>query len=317
MSDKRILRIDASLLRESGCSLRLFYYLLMHYNEQCVNIDVQFGSAFHHFASTMVKSDGNFALAIKGAKEILARTPVNIKKGKEYLADNRYLQKVCYDWWDWHVEKDNLLITRVDDEPFVEKNFALKVYEDDELIIELCGTMDFLGEIRNGWAAICDYKTTAVKDEEYYFRPYQLSTQLRTYRYAVKRYASLYPDSIWAKLQARMGGCFIYGVFHEPPSSGKDVRFIRSPLIQFKDWEMEEYEILLKQKVEQVRSLYYNFVKQGIVPLREGVINGCCKTEWGECKFASICAEPDAVIRKHIIAKNYTTRTYDPLTFGK
>lgn len=313
---KKILKIDASLLKDSSCSLRTFYTLIGEVQEPLVSIDIQFGSAFHHFAATMRQTDGNFALAIKGAKEILAR-PCLMKPKKEYLADKIYLQGVCYNWWDWAQESDNLELYKLDGQVLAEKNFAFKVYEDEFLIILLCGTIDMLGKVKNGCAAIADYKTTSFKDDKAYFIPYSLSVQLRTYYYAVQWHAKEYPSSIWADMIKQPFGCFIYGIFLEPPSSSKQTRFLRSDLIQFNQADMEEYEMLLRSKIKQIVSMYEAWRINTIKPYREGIINGTCEQKFGLCKYAPLCMATNETHQGHILRNNYVTRQYDPLLFSK
>lgn len=348
MSPKFIVRLDASLMSQSGCRLRTYLKLFEQLNTQQVSNEIQFGTAFHYFAAEVKRNGGNFGKAFNGAKEIHAR-PCSITPKKEYLQEVSFLTKVCDDWYEWHEEKDSFEILFLEEtcahcqgsgtididnelspvkcgycnssgkvkKYLVEQTFSIKIYEDDDVIVLLVGTIDKIGKFKNGCYGIGDYKTTAVRDPISYFRPYALSCQLRTYIYAVKKHAELYPDSIWAEMAKTPLVAFIEGIFYKPPSpQHKITEIVRSDCFQFKDWDMKDYEAMLQFKVAEVVHLYYMW-RNNTVPMREGIMTGTCGLYNGSCMYFNLCAAPNDNIREQLVNKNYTKKEYDPLSWAK
>lgn len=307
------LRISSSFLSGSACDMRNFLILISSLDtKSLVSNDIQFGSAFHFFAAEMIRSKGDFAKSLIGARNIQAK-PCEVKYGKKHLSESLYLTNVVTDWWDWKQEKDNFNILEVDGEPLVEKSFKLTVYEDDDLIIYLCGTIDKIGKFDKGPYGIGDYKTTSKTEQDIYFLTYKLRVQVRTYLYAIMQHAKLYPDSVWAMMAATPLVFFIDGIFLSPPSKGSMAEFVRSEMFSYKELGMDEFEILLNHKVAELVHMFKVWKSSEIKPYRNGILEGLCDY----CKFARICSSASTpLLQNAIIKQHYVTRVYDPLNYN-
>lgn len=311
MSNKLILRIDASLLKESSCDLKVVRILLDGYREALSNNDTEFGTAFHIFPYTLAKTNGNEGLALKAAREYY-RKPMIIKEKKSYLTD-MHLAKVCLDYFIDVYQQDEFKTLKGEDmQPLVELKFAIPYYEDDDVAVLICGTIDDICKREpNGGYAIRDYKTTSQWDKKAFFEQFSLSTQVLLYRWAIKQYGILYPDSVFAKMDRANCAVFIQAIF----LGGKDkVEFERSDMIFVKPIMMAEFEQMLYNKVMHIIELAKLWSRQ-IYPSRQGLINGACWNSFG-CKFARACAS-DSIGEAHYLKNTFIKKNYDPAKFNE
>lgn len=311
---KRIIKIDASSLKESACDLKFWNIVVEGYTTELVPNDMQYGTAVHKFVEVMFRSGGDFKSAVNAARTLYIK-PCIIKKNKQHLTVN-HLIKTCIDLWQEFIQKDDFeYFILPDGLPAVELTFSLKMYEDENCEIYLEGTIDKFGKIKNGCYAIGDYKTTASYDPTNYFEPYRLSPQLKTYVFALKEKARIEVDSPLAKIVNTPIGAFIDGIFL---SSTKQSEFKRSEVIVFKEDQLEEYEYLLKKSCWNLAEMFDTYThNNGMLPIGNGKINGLCDGKWGLCKYFSVCASPDATTQKQLLAKNFIKKDYQPLLFGK
>jgi hypothetical protein len=198
-------------------------------------------------------------------------------------------------------------------QPLVEQTFEIKVYEDDDLIIYVAGTMDKLGKIKNGCYAIGDYKVTSSWDIAKYLKPYALSTQLRLYHWAVKEMGKQNPDSLLAEVANTRVGTFIDGIFIK---SKTETLFKRSIVHQFKDEDITEFARLLDEQVHRLVRIWKRWKQFQIEPDREGTINGECMSPFG-CMYFDVCAAPDSIARVHLLRNNFKQKEYNPFKFNE
>ena len=314
-SPKRRIRIDASYLSSnSGCEMATHLALLQGYRSPIPSNDMQFGTAFHHFAAEMYRTGGDVATSLKGATEIFAR-PCNVKTNKQYMT-KMYLTTTCFDWWEWHQRVDQHVVLQLPDgTPAVEQSFAFPVFEDEACIIELCGTIDRIGKIKNGCFAIVDYKTTSVTDKLGYLEQYELSVQLRTYYKAIQYYASVAPDSIYAAINKEPIGVRIDGIFLQ--GATKPVEFISSDVMLLSAFDMAEYDILLQRTCHKLAALVRAEHSPSPVIYREGMMTGYCNKKYGMCSFFDYCVAKDPAVKQSILERSFVKKFYDPLMFGK
>lgn len=306
---KQVIKIDASSLKHSACTLEFWYKVVDGYRTQLLNNDIEFGIAFHIYVAVMKRTGGDFAAATKAALEHYRR-PNIIKHQKRYMTEN-YLLKVCQDYWFTRGMNDDFE-TLLDDKgkPLVELGFQWPIYEDDKLVVMIAGTIDDLCKHKRGTYALRDYKTTASWDKKAYLDQYYLSSQLMIYRLTVRKYAQMYPDSIFATLDKNNAHCFIEGIFCA--GADKPVEFLRSDVFCFKDKQLSELETLLNRKVLS----FVAQIKSGKLPLREGMLNDACSGKFGHpCDFFNACRAPDLISAQHVLRRNYVQITYDPLKF--
>lgn len=275
----------------------------------------------------MYVTNGDFSKAIDAAKALFDKPKV-IREGKKHL-DELHLVKTCLDYWQHFHSKVNYTVVQLNDKPMVELDFAIKIYEDEHLIIELAGTTDALVKITNGCFAVCDSKTHSLwslnnkvkpgstyyqKEIKDYFAQYELSLQLRFYAYIWKLIAKMEPEgSELKRILSAPIGAFIEGIFI---SKTEDTKFELSDVWQFSDVDMEEFDTLVKEKVYELANL---FNSNRVTPwtMRDGIICGACVDDKFPCKFWNLCAAKSDLARTYIIQNDYKVVPYNPLNFSK
>ena len=307
--NKLILQLNASALRESSCMLRLYRTVVEGYSAPHATNDVEYGSAFHLFVSTMKQTKGNLGLSLCAAQKRFS-VPMIVKPQKKYM-DLVHLLKTCQDFWaNFGAKDDFITMDDVEGKPMTEVKFSWPYYCDDQVEVNIVGTVDDLcRHRRSGAYAIRDYKTTSSYDAIEYLRGYKLSPQLLTYRLIIRYYAKKYPESVFAEMERN--GClvFIDGVFIH--GKDKPIEVIRSECEPIAEDKLVEYEKLLAKKVAELVAV----VKDPSLLSRDGLLNGSCHTIYGHCKFFDACSAPDSIARDHVLRKNFVKKPYDPLNF--
>jgi hypothetical protein len=309
MTEKLIIRVDASSLKESSCSRRFYLNVIEGYRTRVNSNDIEFGSAVHEFIKIMRTSGGNYALAIKAAQERYA-VPMEFKDRKQYMTPT-YLTRVCMDFWQNWVEKDDFETIIKDGEPLVELKFSYPYYADDQVEVLLCGTIDDICKHKHGTYALRDYKTTSVYDKTGYLAGYALSPQLMFYKMIIDYYGRSYPDSLFGELSQKNIACFIDGIFLA--GAAKPADFARSEIFVFKPEQMTEFEKLVNTAVMKLVA----DVKANLLPTREGMLNGACQTVYGKCKYFTACLQGDETGMQHMLNRHFIKAEYNPLKFGE
>ena len=307
--NKIVLRLDASALSKSSCMLRLYRTVVEGYRAQFNTNDMEYGSAFHLFISTMKQTRGNLGLALGAARKRFVEAKMIVKPQKKYM-DDVHLLKSCQEFWEYFGSKDDFItLDDAEGNPMTEVKFSWPYYCDDEVEVNIVGTVDDLcRHRRSGAYAIRDYKTTSSYDAIEYLRGYKLSPQLLTYRLIIRYYAKKYPESVFAEMERN--GClvFIDGVFIR--GKDKPIEVIRSECEPIAEDKLVEYEKLLAKKVAELVAV----VKDPSLLSRDGLLNGSCHTIYGHCKFFDACSAPDSIARDHVLRKNFVKKPYDPLS---
>lgn len=305
---KQLIMLDASAIKLSSCSRRLYLSVVKGYRSKVNGNDTEFGSAVHKFRAAF-RQEPNYGPAIHAATVYWETHPMYVKPQKKYLT-KQHLHNVCLQYGTDILEKDNIkpLVNPVDGKALLEHRFAIEFYVDDNVEVLMCGTMDEIAKINNGAYVIQDLKTTSAYDVDDYLDSYRLSPQLLFYRTAVRRLAKKYPDSFWSDLNSQQIGCMIDGIFLK----GKDViEFKRSRPYFFTEGDIDEFELMLDTLLHKTILPHY----RGLPP-REGVINGAC-TNYGKCPFFYICAAPDAIARDMMLSSQFKQEDYNPMKFGE
>lgn len=327
---KKILKLDASLLKKSACARLLYLIGIEGYRSEVSGHYVVYGLAFHKFAETYqlnVREHGSDMAQVLGWKECLRTwntVPKSINPEKKYL-DASHLARTC-DIWRESLTEDSFVFSEFEGKPLVELKFSINVYEDDEVVVLLCGTIDKIGRIQKGCYCIGDYKTAGQLDfrnpeapYDKYFRQYRLDPQLRTYLYALKWYGKTYPNSIFSEIcSSGKIGCFIDGIFLRPNLCPKtdnipvDASIVRSPMFFYSEDDQEEYTQMLNY---QVQTLIRIWKTNPVLPVREGIINGTCNTIYGGCQFAYACGSVDNFMFRQTLDRTFVKKPYDPMNF--
>lgn len=300
--DKKVLRIDASALKKSSCMLAFKRIVSDGYRSAAHFNDVLYGSSFHLFVAEMYRTRGDFSKAIAGAVQ-LYKKPTIIRK--KHLTE-QHLIKTCLDYWEHFRATDNFEVLEVDGEPMVEVTFEINIYEDDEYIIHLVGTIDKIGQFVKGCYAIGDYKTTGSWSSDDYFKKYRISTQLITYFYALRKLAEFNPNSPLAKICNTKVGVFIDGIF----VTAAKTEFKRSE-VMFLDDKLDEYETLLQRKCIQLVAAINE------EPIREGIIQGSCVDMEYKCDFYNVCSAPDKIASSYMLKRDFIQKEYNPFKFNE
>ena len=310
---KRIIRIDASSLKQSQCFLRFWNIVIEGYREQLVNNDIQYGTAVHKFIATMLET-GNIQQAYKDA-ETCYSIPMRWKPKKQFM-DVKHLKQTCFYLWEQFIAiEQNFEIVQYEKEgttlvPAVEVGFALPYYVDDTIEVLLCGTIDQIGKIKNGNFAVRDFKTTSSWNQQEYLDGYELDPQLIFYKLCLQLFSKLYPQSTLGKIGATPLVGFIDGIFLKPDATKLECK--RSKIFDIRQTLVDEMNVFLGALIYKLKN---QLLLRG--PLyRDGIGNGSCNTKFGPCMFTQVCSSPDD-IAKEFFLKRFLKREYNPLNFGK
>lgn len=316
---KKVIRLDASaLVNCGGCILKLWLTTVEGWRGPKLSISTEYGSAFHIFKETM-RQKHSMELGIHAAQNYFkSKLPdMDIPKDKLWL-NIGHLNKTCQDYeerFGTNGEKDDFETLVKDDGTLaLEQTFSIPLYEDDNFIIMLCGTIDDQGKFKHGGCyGIADEKTTSEWDRNKFFAKFDLSPQLLTYTYAVKWYGERWPDSIYGKMcKAGRIGTFINGVFLKKDAPSE---FVRSKVMYFRDEQLAEFEAGLKDLVNQLvqRLIFYP-----LRPYKQGLSTGKCLGDYGRmCEFAGPCNAPDDQSMFAVLKNYYKQKEYNPLDFRK
>jgi hypothetical protein len=316
------------------------------YRQKVNKIELNYGIACHLFVDTMYKTRGRYDLASSIAKKWFLETPNIPSKQKAHLSDPNHLIATCYNLWTIFIEndgafevlslpgkcwwckgsgKDISFIQGSEYEEYIcsmcdgtgidkaqaatEVTFSIPFYEDDRLIVNLCGTEDRIGKFKNGVYCIRDWKFTSSPNPEAYFVQYELSRQLRMYTLACKLMAELYPDSVMGQVGKTHMGAAIDGVFLN--KNANDTKHVMSPVFQYSDSDIQAFKRQLldfcKRLSEHIGSMYFP---------KEGIINGTCnKLYGGHCQFWVPCKLNEQVSNV-ILNRDFIRKPYDPLHFN-
>jgi hypothetical protein len=303
---KLILKVNASALKESACMRRLYWIVVSGYKEKLNKNDVEYGSAFHEFVKSMKENPGRYDLAVAAATKRFD-VPMEIKPEKVYMNSTHLLQ-TCMSFWENWVTKDQFeTVKDAQGKPLVELKFSYPYYSDDQVEVQLCGTIDDICKHKHGTYALRDYKTTSVYKTDEYLSAYALSSQLMFYRMVLDYYSRTYPTSLFAEINKKDVACMIDAVFLRGKSA--PVEFKRSEVFIFNRTQMDEFEHLVYKKVMELVAI----VKENKLPVREGMLNGACQTVYGHCKFFGACKQPDDVSAQHMLTRFFKQEPYDPL----
>ena len=342
MNDNKIvLDVDSTGLSNSHCNLK-FRRVVIDGLSGSMGAAAAYGVAGHKYFDTVYKTNGHLGEANKRAIECFQSLPKDAPEEKKpWLADHKHLISTCYNVWSNHLENDKnfspVIIPvkcywckgtgfaaedypcdkcngqGITDGPATEITFRILIYEDEFIVVYLCGTIDTVGKISGGIYAIRDFKTTSAWDKKAYLEQYRLSKQLRIYTLACKLEARDHPESILGKIGAtRMGG-FIDGIFLKAKSN--DVEFQRSEVFQYNDddiWKLQDQIISYCQQISaRIRTNNWD---------KEGILHGTCHTVFGEklfpCQFAPLCANND-MVAKVLQDRYFKLKKYNPLAFNE
>lgn len=312
---KKIIRIDASVLKQSSCLLKLWRIAVEGYRSKWKYNDTEFGSAVHVYCKEAWERKPHAeakAAAMGYFIEKLSDPHIKVRPGAELLSVP-FLELVC-NYLDKNMPRDFTPL-EVDGEVLVEKNFEIPYYETDSVSIRLTGTIDIIGRLNNGMFCIGDYKTTRQWNHTAFLEPFVYNIQLPFYLHAIQWLGDKYPQGIFGDLAKNRVGCFIEGIFF----SEKDfVQIKRSSIWTFSDRRIEVIKTFLDDLCTRLE-FYANAKTE---PNKEGLVNDTCigKFVGGKgypCEFLGSCMAPNDDATQTILGNSFKKVEYNPLDFRK
>lgn len=306
---KLTINIDASSLSESSCILRMRRVVVEGYRTKLSSASMVYGSAVHKFIDTMFKTSGNMPESFKAMSEVFNRPKLNEKAS--HLLDERHLQTTCITYWH-HLRNDTdfQVLALPDGKPATEITFSLPYYEDDNFIVNLCGTIDTIGAIRGGCYCIRDFKTSSVWDVKGYLSSYSMSRQLRFYALALRIMYERFPESLLGRIGgSTVIGARIDGIFLKPDA--RENKYENSQVFQYRDADIVQFRSMLDKYIPRL----LESIRTTDNPEPEGILNGSCDTKY-KCKFWTVCCAP-AEIREVIFERDFRKVPYNPLAFSE
>lgn len=291
---KLILKIDASLIKESACERRLWYMLCRGLRKRNSNHKMEYGTAVHK-ALESYYSDGDEEKATNMAIDHYADVLVPDKDFRDLAHLVNLLQQ--------YYKQDTGLEVRKDPDPLLEMRFAYPYMQTPELDVLFCGTIDFVGTYF-GRPVIVDHKSTAAYGIASYFASYKVSPQLMFY------------NLIWHKLFPEDNvGCMINGLFLGRSHKNK---FERSEIFEFSNDRLDKFQAYIDDLVSRIHNklkVYFNTYegKDGEDIFLSNF--ACCETKFGLCGFTPLCTANSAGDRESIVNMDYVRKVYDPLQF--
>lgn len=308
MSEKTIIRINASSLRNSTCMLRWYRQIVQGYYQPNKDAKAVYGVGVHTYIDSMYKTGGHVGISRDKALAVfnVPKWPV---KQQQWLEDENHFFMTCYHLWNEYVTKETQfeLCKLPTGDPATEITFSIPFLETEQFLVKLEGTIDKIGKFKGGCYAVGDWKTTSKWDTKSYLSDYETSSQLKFYVLALKLMARLEPESMLGQIGATRVGAFIDGIFLKPKVT--DNTYGRSEVFQFTEVTMAEYERLLECKIQEL--IGYAFHQE--IPLRQGLLNGACGTGNYKCEYYNICRQQDMNVASMLLARDFKQKPYNPL----
>lgn len=299
-SGKHIMRIDASLYKESDCEQFVRYKLIEGLvaggvpstNDEAPTKDaaMEYGTAFHKGLQARAEGkDINEQLKIVTTH---FSQPGIFFKPKEWRNIGHLVSTyVGYD--SAYKQFDQLVPIVRDGKVLVEQRFMFPFYKTEKTEVLLCGTIDMIATI-HGMTVIVDHKTTGAWDVDEYMNEYILSPQLMIYKW------------VYDRLHNTDAGCVINGVFI---GGKKPAVFRRSDIIMFSP---EQVGNCIAHVTARVKRTVESFESgEPVIPNYTQ-----CVKKYGDkakpCQFMLLCQQRTAGDREFALS-NYGAKVYNPM----
>jgi hypothetical protein len=282
------LHLSSTALGSLPCKLKLWRQVHLGLREKRMAARAVYGIAVHKFIDKMYKT-ANPALAVTEAKKAFALPKIDDAKSPHF-SDEGHMITTCFNLWTGFIQTDGAFeVLQLNGVALTEQTFSFKIYEDDFLTVYFEGTLDKLGKFKGGVYAIGDWKTTSSWDPVNYFIQYELSRQLRSYRFATILESRIGTDSPLGMIGASKCGVFVDAIFLKPERNEMTVK--RSSIIVYTDEQMRVFEVMLLSACKELSES----VQRNDHLLPEGTLNGACEGKWGKCAYWNLCKTPPEV----------------------
>lgn len=302
-SGRKIIYIDASSLKESGCLRKFYWSSIKGYSsgKESSDTKIQYGSAIHLGLESWYKGEEVKDCVVRAIKHYEPFTE-NLSEKDFRTVDHLYRTLTGY-FRQYPREGDNIVPLSKE---HIELKFSIPFWQNDEYVIVLCGTIDMKATYA-GMKIIVDHKSTSANNAEFYFSDYDLNIQVMFYSWLDKQISG---ESSY--LPVLVNGIFIKKPTIKAQEKGEfdGVTFQRSTVITFSNEQMAQFEYWLNSKI--------SYIIQG---LENGDTDNYfhysfdlafCKTPFGVCKYFNVCRVP-MELQAASIEANYKIEEYNPL----
>ena len=290
---KYIMKIDASLIKESACERKLWYMLFRGLRKRNSNHKMEYGTAVHK-ALESYYTDNDKDKAINAAIDHYADVLVPDKD----FRDLAHLVNLLTQYF----KVDTGLEVKRDPEPLLEMRFAYPYRQTEKLDVLFCGTIDFVGTYF-GRPVIVDHKSTAAYNTSSYFAAYKVSPQLMFYNMI---WNTMFPEDYI--------GCMINGIFLGRSNKNK---FERSEIFEFSKDRLTKFKAYVDDLVDRLVAKFDEH-SDDLDKEPESIFLSnfaSCETRFGLCSFSPLCTANNKDDRQSIIEMDYVRKVYDPLQF--
>lgn len=319
-SPPKIIRIDASSLANLHCFRRFYKSIILGYvpKEGILLNDIEYGSAWHIFRESLITQRDEALAITKATKYFLQKKKEGMifKAKAEYLNEGhlamlcmKYIEQFGYEksWGRYSLLKDPQT-----NMPLIEQNFSIPFYKSALVEIMLQGTLDELVQHPAGYNILGDDKTTRSWNIKKYLKEYNLKPQLLFYRCMLDYLSEQEGGDFYKELLKTRLGCRINGIFLKEAIS--ECQFEQSEVFFFSQEQLDEFKFNLKQLCEKIERFVFNNID---LPTREGMFNGTCSGNFGDCEFSSCCAASREEVASSLLNNYFIQREYKPLEFRK
>lgn len=308
MSNQITIRLSSSALSTGNC-MQNFKLVVADGYRGLESASGVYGSSIHKFIQTMYVTKDSTKAVLEAKKRFNVPKTSSDDKNKQHLFDEKHMISVCYFVWMTHIQDDNLFeVIQLADEPAVERTFSIPYYEDEFIKVILEGTIDAIGKFVNGCYAIRDFKTTSFWDKKKFLKNYEMSKQLRFYRWICKLMSVHQPDSILGKIGVQRIGAFVDAIFIKPDCNATEV--VRSEVYQYTDYEVDEFTRSIDWFIQKLSLA----VRNDYFP-KEGILNGTCQNKYGICSFWNVC-RLDKKVGEMLLKRDFKVVPYTPLDYN-
>ena len=294
-----VVRIDASLHKDSDCLRYVFFKLVQGYTpasqvtgevQETKNPAMEYGTAFHKGLQARAQGK-SFDEQLRAVTDHFTQPSIVVPENEWRNIGHLVATYVAYD--TYYKSSGDLLIPK-----HAELRFAYPFYKTEKTEIVLCGTIDLVAEYC-GRLVISDTKTTSAWNSDQYLAEYDLSPQLMIYKW------------VYDKLNGTDVGCMINGIFL---SKTKSATFKRSEVISFSQEQignmigrLDCFAQKLVERIEDSRpeSFEPNY--------------NCCIKRYGEkaivCPYAILCKQPTLADGVGLAEALFSKKVYNPMLF--
>lgn len=303
-----IINLSQSAFGYNGCILELARTVIDGYYHT-PSSNIVYGEAIHKYRHIMFQTGGHIPTARDEAIKTFNQLKTDNRKS-QHLSDQNHMLTTAFNFWELFVKQDtDTEYVLLNDKPATEVSFSIKYYEDDYILINLCGTLDGIAKIKGGCYIITDLKTTSSWDKKGYFGTYKLSRQLRYYILALKLMAKLHPSSILGQIGATNVRARVDGVFIKP-APNENV-YSSSEVFPINDNDVEDFRKTVDHKIYELSLA----VKNNYFP-KQGILNNSCIGKWGMCQFSDVCAAGSKEIEKILLERDFKKKPFTPLNYS-